>query len=75
MVHPKVLTDPMLRERYGIKSNPRSNLLLAIGLSILALGWFIWSGTNMANPQIRSQLISFKVIDDQSIFSYIHIAG
>jgi len=67
MVHPRVLTDPMLRERYGIKSSRRSNRWLAIGLSVLALGWFIWSGSKIANPQIRSQVISFKIVDDQSI--------
>ena len=67
MVHPKVFTDPMLRERYGIKSNRRSNIWLLIGLSIISIFWFIWSGTNIANPQIRSQLISFKVINEQSI--------
>ena len=67
MVHPKVFKDPMLRERYGIKSNRRTNLWLAVGFSLLAVAWFIWSGTNIANPQIRSQLITFKVIDDQSI--------
>jgi hypothetical protein len=67
MVHPKIFKDPMLRERYGIKSNRRTNLWLAMGLSVLSIIWFIWSGTNIANPQIRSQLITFKVIDDQSI--------
>ena len=67
MVHPKVYEDPMLRERYGIKSNQRSNLWLIIGFAVIAALWFIWSGTNIANPQVRSQLISFKVIDNQSI--------
>ena len=67
MVHPKVYTDPLLRERYGIKSNNRRNLRLAIGFAVLAVLWFIWSGTNIANPQIRSQVISFKVLDNQSI--------
>ena len=67
MVHPKVFTDPMLRERYGIKSKRRNNIWLLIGLSIISIFWFIWSGTNIANPQIRSQLISFKVINEQSI--------
>ena len=28
---------------------------------------FIWSGFNAANPDVRSELISFKVLDDQSI--------
>ena len=67
MVHPKVFTDPMLRERYGIKAKRRNNIWLLIGLSIISIFWFIWSGTNIANPQIRSQLISFKVINEQSI--------
>jgi len=67
MVHPKVYTDPTLRERYGIKSNNPRNLWLAIGFSLLAVLWFIWSGTNIANPQIRSQVISFQVVDNQNI--------
>jgi hypothetical protein len=29
--------------------------------------WFIWSGFNAANPDLRSELISFKVLNDQSI--------
>lgn len=67
VLHPKVYEDPILRERYGVKSERRRNLWLTIGLSIIALIWFIWSGTNFANPQIRSQLISFKIIDEKSI--------
>jgi hypothetical protein len=33
----------------------------------MAILWFIWSGTNIANPAIRSELISFKVVDEQKI--------
>jgi hypothetical protein len=33
----------------------------------LVAAWFIWSGFNAANPALRSELVSFKVIDDQSI--------
>lgn len=67
VMHPKVLSDPTLRERYGIKAakNPRY-LLAGILLSVVA-AWFIWSGFNAANPDVRSELISFKVLDDQSI--------
>ena len=66
-MHPKVLSEPALRERYGIKSakNPRY-LLAGILLSVVS-AWFIWSGFNAANPDVRSELISFEVIDDQSI--------
>jgi hypothetical protein len=67
MVHPKVLTDPILRERYGIKPKGKSNLWLGIFFSVMAILWFIWSGTNIANPAIRSELISFKVVDEQKI--------
>ena len=67
MVHPKVLTDPTLRQRYGIKSGRRGNLWFVIGLILVSLLWFIWSGTNIANPKLRSELVSFKVIDEQSI--------
>ena len=67
MVHPKVLTDPTLRQRYGIKSGRRGNLWFVIGLILVSLLWFIWSGTNFANPKLRSELVSFKVIDEQSI--------
>ena len=67
MVHPKVFQDPMLRERYGIKANRQKNIWILIGGSILAIIWFIWSGTNIANPEVRTELISFKVIDNQSV--------
>jgi len=67
MVHPKVLTDPALRERYGIKPRGKSNLWLGIFFSVMAIFWFIWSGTNIANPAIRSELISFKVVDERKI--------
>jgi hypothetical protein len=67
MVHPKVLADPLLRERYGIKTNRRNNIWLALFLSILTALWFIWSGTNIANPKIRSELINFKILDDQKV--------
>ncbi|MEY2743944.1 MAG: hypothetical protein RL310_853, partial [Actinomycetota bacterium] len=66
-MHPKVLSDPTLRERYGIKADKNPRYLLAgILLSIVA-AWFIWSGFNAANPEVRSELVSFTVLDDQSI--------
>jgi hypothetical protein len=67
VMHPKVLSDPALRERYGIKAakSPRY-FLAAILLGIIA-AWFIWSGLSAANPKVRSELISFQVIDEQSI--------
>ena len=67
MIHPKVLADPALRQRYGIKDLPKSrNWLLGVLIGIVA-AWFAWSGYNAANPAVRSELVSFKIIDAQSI--------
>ncbi len=67
MTHPKVLTDPRLRQRYGIKSGGKNRLFIILLSIFLISAWFIWSGTNFANPQIRSTLISFKIVSDQKV--------
>ena len=67
MTHPKVLTDPRLMQRYGIKPAGNKRYLLTGSLILIVASWFIWSGYNAANPAIRSDLISFKNVDDQSI--------
>lgn len=67
MIHPKVLADPALRQRYGIKEVPKNrNWLLGVLIGIVA-AWFVWSGYNAANPAVRSELVSFEIIDEQSI--------
>ena len=67
MTHPKVLTDPRLRQRYGIKSGGKNRLFIILLSILLISAWFIWSGTNFANTQIRSTLISFKIVSDQKV--------
>jgi len=67
VMHPKVLTDPYLQERYGIKARSNRRFVYAGILLTLVAAWFIWSGFNAANPALRSELVSFEVIDDQSI--------
>jgi hypothetical protein len=67
VTHPKVSSDPRLRERYGIKSAGKNRIWITLFSLFLVLSWFIWSGTNFANPDIRSTLISFKVVSDQKI--------
>ena len=67
MTHPKVSSDPRLRERYGIKSAGKNRIWITLFSLFLILSWFVWSGTNFANPDIRSTLISFKVVSDQKI--------
>jgi len=67
VTHPKVSSDPRLRERYGIKSAGKNRIWIILFSLFLVLSWFIWSGTNFANPDIKSTLISFKVVSDQKI--------
>jgi len=54
-------------QRYGIKPVGPKRHLLTSALILVVASWFIWSGYNAANPAVRSDLISFKNIDDQSI--------
>jgi hypothetical protein len=54
-------------QRYGIKSSGNKRYLLTGSLILIVASWFIWSGFNAANPAIRSDLISFENVDDQSI--------
>ena len=54
-------------QRYGIKPSGNKRYLLTGSLILIVASWFIWSGYNAANPAIRSDLISFENVDDQSI--------
>ena len=54
-------------QRYGIKPAGNKRYLLTGSLILIVASWFIWSGYNAANPAIRSDLISFENVDDQSI--------
>ena len=67
MTHPKVLASAHLRQRYGIKENNRNWLWPAVISLLAGISWFIWSGLNAANPDVRYELLSFKVVNDQSI--------
>jgi len=59
VTHPKVLASAHLRQRYGIKEENRSWLWPAVISLIAAITWFIWSGLNAANPEVRYELLSF----------------
>ncbi|MDA3030234.1 MAG: DUF4307 domain-containing protein [Actinomycetota bacterium] len=67
MTHPKVLASAHLRQRYGIKENNRNWLWPAVIPLLAGISWFIWSALNAANPDVRYELLSFKVVNDQSI--------
>ena len=54
-------------QRYGIKKAGGNRYPLIAVSALIVSAWFIWSGYNAANPEVRSDLISFKNIDDQNI--------
>ena len=54
-------------QRYGIKKAGGNRYPLIAVSALIVSAWFIWSGYNAAYPEVRSDLISFKNIDDQSI--------
>jgi len=68
LVSQSEITDPFLRERYGLRTNrwaPWVVPALVIGLS--GGGWLIWSANHYSKPEIRSTLISFTAIDKSSM--------
>ena len=62
-----MLASAHLRQRYGIKENNRNWLWPAVISLLAGISWFIWSALNAANPDVRYELLSFKVVNDQSI--------
>ena len=62
-----MLASAHLRQRYGIKEDNRSWLWPAVISLLGAATWFIWSAVNVANPDVRHELLSFEVVNDQSI--------
>jgi hypothetical protein len=57
-----------LSERYGISKARIPNwLVTALLIAVVGGGWLFWTANHYSNPEIRSTLISFRVIDAKSI--------
>jgi hypothetical protein len=52
-------------ERYGAAKSTRWPAI-ALVVSILGIGWLMWSALYHSNPSLRSQLVSFAITDDRS---------
>lgn len=60
--------DAYLQNRYGrAKSGERRWLLPAIALFLIGGSWLIWSANHYSKPEVRTQLISFKVVSPNQI--------
>ncbi|MEJ6606916.1 MAG: DUF4307 domain-containing protein [Candidatus Planktophila sp.] len=53
-------------DRYGVRSNS-SWKKPALIFAVIGGGWLIWAGIHHANPEIRSEIISFDVTADREI--------
>lgn len=53
-------------DRYGIRSR-RNWIAPAIFFAVIGGGWLLWAGLYHANPELRSELISFSVTSDREI--------
>ncbi len=53
-------------ERYGLRKK-RSWVGIALITAVVGVGWITWAGLYHSNPEIRVQLISFKVDSDREV--------
>ena len=53
-------------DRYGVRSNS-SWKKPALIFAVIGGGWLVWAGIHHANPEIRSEVISFNVTADREI--------
>ena len=60
------MTD--LADRYGAPSAARRRLLIGLValLGIIALAWLAWAAIYQSTPDVRSELVSYDVVDDHS---------
>jgi hypothetical protein len=57
-----------LRNRYGISLSRRPKWLVpAFVIALTGGSWLAWSANHYSQPEIRSSLISFAVVDDAHI--------
>ena len=58
--------DLDFNDRYGVRSG-KAWITPAIVFAVIGGGWLIWAGLHHANPEIRSELISFNVTAEREI--------
>ena len=60
--------DDHLRERYGkSQKSKRPWLIPALFVLIVGGGWLFWSANHYSRPEIRTDLISFSVVNSKSV--------
>lgn len=60
------MTD--LAHRYGATSPTRRRLLIGLValVAVVALAWLAWAAIYQSTPEVRSELVSYDVVDEHS---------
>ena len=53
--------------RYGERRNSRPLVAALVVVGAALLGWLVWAALAAANPDTRSNMVSFRVLDDRRV--------
>lgn len=57
----------MLKKRYGVVERNSRWRWAAMIVAAIGIPWLVWSAWHHSNPEIRTNLVSFQVIDSRTI--------
>ncbi len=65
-----------LADRYGAPSPWRSRVLLGVVVVVAGafLGWVGWTYWSEATPEVRSELLSYDVVDEHRVTAHVRVA-
>jgi hypothetical protein len=49
--------------------------VLTVALAAAALGWLIWAALAAANPDVRSQVLEFRALDDNRVEATVEVVA
>ena len=67
--------DQTLTERYAAPPAWRRPVTIAavVVVAVVALGWLAWATYVESTPKVRSELVSFRVVDEHSLTARIDV--
>jgi hypothetical protein len=53
--------------RYGERRTSRVVVVASVALAVALLGWLLWVAVAASDPDTRSTVVSFRVVDDREV--------